>query len=247
MRALPDPQALHEARRLIGAAPDATADQAKAAFRAAIKAARPDLPGGDADRFRALIAAWEIVQQDDTARTPVALRPATPFTVAPSPLVVVIAPLQAIAGCRVQVKHEGRTLKLAVPPGVRSGESVTFDGAGDDGCDLIAPVLIRPSDGYSVLGDDLFMEWDSSPRLLDEGGRIEVQTHAGLRSAWVTPGLLQPVRLRLRHLGLPPRGDRPQGHLFVTLRASQTAPTPAELLRDRFCQAWSPTGVSRHA
>lgn len=237
MRPPPSSEACREARRLIGAADDATPDQAKAAFRTAIKAARPDLPGGDADRFRALIAAWEIVKQDDTAR--VEPRPAAPFTVAPSPLVVVIAPLQAVAGCRVQVEHGGRTLKLAVPPGVRSGETVTFEGAGDDGCDLTAPVLIRPSEGFSVLGDDLFMDWEASPRLLEDGGRIEIQTHAGLRSAWVAPGLRAPVRLRLRNLGLPPRGDRPQGHLFVTLRPTMEAATPAEAMLDLFVSNWT--------
>ena len=237
MRPLPSTEACREARRLIGVEEGATPDQAKAAFRAAIKAARPDLPGGDAERFRALIAAWEIVKNDDQVRTKPDLT--APFAVAPSPLVVVIAPLQALTGCRVRVEHEGRTLKLAVPPGVRSGEQVTFESAGDDGCDLMAPVLIRPSDKYSVLGDDLYMDWEASPRLLDEGGRVEVQTHAGARSAWVTPGLRAPVRLRLRDLGLPARGGHPQGHLFVTLRPSAHAPTPAELLRDRFCQDWT--------
>jgi hypothetical protein len=73
-----------------------------------------------------------------------------------------------------------------------------------------------------------------------DGGRIEIETHAGTRSAWLTPGLQSPVRLRLRDLGLPARGSHRTGHLFVTLFASEVAPSAAEDMLARFTRVWTP-------
>ena len=75
--------------------------------------------------------------------------------------------------------------------------------------------------------------------ILRDGGRVEIETHAGPRSAWVTAGMAQPVRLRLRDLGLPARGPRRQGHLFVTLRAEEACPSPARDLLHRFETVWA--------
>ncbi|HRJ65453.1 MAG TPA: J domain-containing protein, partial [Brevundimonas sp.] len=75
--------------------------------------------------------------------------------------------------------------------------------------------------------------------LLADGGRLEVETHAGPRSAWLVAGQ-QPLRLRLKGLGLPARGARPQGHLFVTLEPSEDAPSAAEDLLIRFTRVWTP-------
>jgi curved DNA-binding protein len=101
-------------------------------------------------------------------------------------------------------------------------------------------VLIRPQDGLSVLGDDLFMSWPTPQRLLQEGGRVEIDTHAGTRSAWITPDRAAPVRIRLKNLGLPARGSRPPGHLFVTLTPSSETRSPAEDLLAQFTRAWTP-------
>ena len=48
------------------------------------------------------------------------------------------------------------------------------------------------------------------------------------------------LRLRLKNLGLPARGPHPQGHLFVTLRPSEDAPSAAEDLLLRFSRVWTP-------
>jgi curved DNA-binding protein len=84
------------------------------------------------------------------------------------------------------------------------------------------------------------MTWDTSRRLLSDGGRIEIETHAGLQAAWVTAGLTEPVRLRLRGLGLPPRGRHRQGHLFVHLTPADDVPSAAEDLLARFTRVWTP-------
>lgn len=205
------------------------------AFRLAVKSARPDLPGGDGERFRRVIAAYRLIQSQG-ARPALAaplLRPA-------APPVVGLTPLQAVTGGDQTVQLGDRALCVHVPAGLRTGDRLRLRGGAEDGSDLHLPVLIRPADGLAALGDDLFMTWPVPERLLSDGGRVEIETHAGPRAAWVAPGLTQPVRLRLRGLGLPARGARPEGHLFVSLKPSEDAPSAAEDLLARFARVWTP-------
>ena len=133
----------------------------------------------------------------------------------------------------------GRTLDVRLPKGLRSGEHLRLRGAGESGADVYLPVLIRPADGLRALGDDLFMDWPVPTRLMEDGGRLEIDTHAGARSAWIVAGQA-PLRLRLRDLGLPARGSRRQGHLFVSLQPSDDIPSAAEDLLVRFTRVWTP-------
>jgi len=227
---------LNQAFAILGLHGPVGGDALVRAFREAVKAARPDMPGGDAERFRRVIAAYRLIQERGGDRPALA-----PPRAAPAALPVVgITPLQAVRGGHAEVRLGARSLKVAVAAGMRTGEHLRLKGAGDDGGDLYLPVLIRPGEGLSVLGDDLHMGWDVAPRLLDDGGRIEIETHAGVRGAWITRGLTGTVRLRLRDLGLPTRGAHKAGHLFVTLRPSQDAPSAAEDLLARFTRVWIP-------
>ena len=225
---------LSEAYALLGLTGPAEGVSLTAAFRTAVKAAEPSRPGGDADRFRKVIAAWRLIQDQALLRTAKA-DPAMP----PSPPVVVLTPLQAVRGGTVAVQLGGRTLKVRAPKGLRSGDALRLRRAAADGVDLTAPVLIRSAEGLSVVGDDLYMDWTVTPRVLEDGGRIEIETWDGPRSAWITAGQ-QTLRLRLKGLGLPPRGKRPQGHLFVTLKPCDGARSAAEDLLVRFTRVWTP-------
>lgn len=204
---------------MLGLAGAVTPDALTTAFRKAIKAA--DEP----DRYRRLIAAWRLLQAVDA-----------PTHALPSPGPSVgVTPLQALQGDWVHVECAGRRGRVWISPGARTGDMAVVTD--DEGGAFQAAVVIRPSDGLAVVGDDLYMTMEACPRLLRDGGRIEIATHAGPRSAWVTPGLVSP-RLRLRDLGLPARADRPQGHLFVTLQAGTGSASPAEDMLARFSRAW---------
>lgn len=235
-RAAPLPSSLDQAFACLGLSGPGDAQTLAAAYRAAIKTTHPDRPGGDAARFRQVIAAHRLIQAQAESR----LALAAPIKPAPPAPVLGLNPLQAISGARIALRLEGRTLNVAVPAGLRTGQHLRLRGGGADGRDLYLPVLIRPADGLSVMGDDLFMRWPASPRVLADGGRIEIETHAGPRSAWLAPGMQHPVRLRLKDLGLPARGARPQGHLFVMLEACSDAPSAAEDLLVRFTRVWTP-------
>ena len=234
-RSAPEVASAKEALALLGLTGPAEGAALTAAFRAAVKAARPDHPGGDEARFRKVIAAWRLLQAE--GGRPALAAPKAP--VPPRP-VVRITPAEALGGGRVFVRlGGGRTVDVRLPAGLRSGEHLRLKGAAGDGADLYLPVLIRAADGLSAMGDDLYMTWPTPPRLLEDGGRLEIDTHAGTRSAWLTPGQ-ETLRLRLKGLGLPARGTRPQGHLFVTLEPSADAPSAAEDLLVRFTRVWTP-------
>ncbi|MFC5345116.1 DnaJ C-terminal domain-containing protein [Brevundimonas staleyi] len=226
---------LNEAFAVLGLHGPTEQDALTRAFRLAVKSARPDLPGGDAERFRRIIAAYRLIQSEGT-------RPALAAPVQrPAALPVVgLTPLEAVLGGDTTVRLGDRILRVHAPAGMRTGEHLRLKGAAEDGSDLYLPVLIRPADGMSVLGDDLYMTAPVAPRVLADGGRVEIETHAGPRDAWVAPGLTMPVRLRLRGLGLPARGAHPEGHLFVSLKPSEDAPSAAEDLLARFTRVWTP-------
>jgi curved DNA-binding protein len=236
MRARPASEvtSLGEAWALLGLTGPAEGAALTAAFRAAVKSARPDQDGGDEARFRKVIAAWRLVQAQETQP---AL--AAPVEAPARATVVAITPLDALNGGPVTVITGGKTLRVHAPAGLRSGEHLRLKGGAADGADLYLPVLIRGADGLTVLGDDVYMNWQIPQRLIEDGGRLEIETHAGPRSAWIVAGQ-EPLRLRLKGLGLPARGSRPQGHLFVTLTPSEDAPSAAEDLLIRFTRVWTP-------
>lgn len=227
---------IYEARALLGLTGPVDSSTLTATFRKAIKAARPDLPGGDETRFRRTIAAWRLLQIQGAKR----LALPAPATRQAAPPVVAISPLQALEGGQTTVRVNGRSLRVSLAPGLRTGDQLRLKGAGQDGQSLLLPVLIRPTDGLSVLGNDLHMTWPTPTRLIEDGGRVEIETHAGLRSAWITPGMTAPICLRLRDLGLPARGSRAAGHLFVTLIRGDDVPSAAEDLLWRFTRVWTP-------
>lgn len=230
---------LLESYRLLGLNGPVDDEALKSAFRRAVKAARPDMPGGDADRFRRVIAAARLIQASAPSRPALAAPRATAARPAPLPALA-LTPLQALRGARVDIRVEGRRLRVRAPAGVRTGDHVRLRGGAADGDDLYLPVLIRVADGLTVMGDDIYMTAPVGRRLLSEGGRLAIETHAGSRSAWITPGLSSSVRIRLRDLGLPARGKRAAGHLFVSLNPVEDAPSAAEHLLARFTKVWTP-------
>lgn len=233
-RSHPEVASTREAWALLGLTGPAEGEALTAAFRIAIKAARPEAAGGSEARFRKTIAAWRLIQRQTA---PLALE--APTVQPASPPVVAIGPLEALNGGLAEVRIGARVLRVRVPAGLRTSEHLRLRAAGEDGSDLYLPVLVRGSHGLRAVGDDLYMTCPVSHRLLADGGRLEVETHAGPRSAWLVAGH-QPLRLRLKGLGLPARGSRPQGHLFVTLEPSEDAPSAAEDLLIRFTRVWTP-------
>jgi curved DNA-binding protein len=204
------------------------------AFR---RAAREAVAAGDDAALRSVIAARDLLRD---ALRPAALPAPARTSSTPVGSLVPLGPLEALRGGVVEVSIARRRLRVMVPPGMRTGEHLRLRNAGAAGEDVYLPVVIRSGDGLSVVGDDLYMTAPASPRVLEDGGRVEVLTHAGPRDLWVTPGLEAPIRLCLRGLGLPARGHRTAGRLYVRLEPSADAPSAAEDLLARFHRVWTP-------
>lgn len=228
-----------DARALLGLDGPCSAEELASAFRVAIKASRPDQTGGDAERFRRTIDAYRLLQAQ-TLALPWRRAQPTAFTAprTPPPLLT-LTPMQALTGGSIALDACGKRLLIHVPPGVRTADHIRLAGLHG-----LIPVLIRPADGLSVLGGDLFMNWKVAPRMIRDGGRISIDTHAGPRSAWLVPDMVEPVRLRLKGLGLPARGRRPAGDLFVRLDVSDDLPSAAEDMLARFARVWTPERIA---
>ena len=239
-----------DACALLGLPGPAGGEALKSAFRQAAKAARPDHDGGDEIRFRRVIEAYRLLQALEAARaalpTTVGVKLSTRPTSAPetTPAILEISPAEAVLGLARRIKvAQGRTLGLRLPPGLRAGESVRLAGQGEDGADLMLTVKVRPQGGLRVIGDDLWLDWPVEPSLLSHGGRLKVTSPRGDHAVTAPPALPEPYRLRLKDQGLPARGGKAQGHLFLTLQpvaAERSDPVSDRL--GRFRRAWMRRG-----
>lgn len=129
---------------------------------------------------------------------------------------------------------DGRRVKVKLPPGLRSGDTVRVGGSE-------LAVVLSGAPEMLVRGDDLWINASVAPRLLAEGGRVAVETPLGRRVVWLTKKAGERKLVRLQGQGLPARGPHRQGHLFLRLapaKPGQTDSAARALLR-RFAAAWA--------
>ena len=222
------PLQAHEARRILGVGPEVAGASLRRAYLAAVKASHPDRAGGDAARLRTVIAAYILLKSPDAA-------PSNSAAPQPPPERLIITPTQAMIGGSTTVELRfGKHVAVNVPAGLRQGDRVRVEGR-------VLAVTVRGEAGAAVLGDHLCLTVAVDSRILECGGRIRVTTPTGDQVVWVSRAAAERGFARATGLGLPPRGDHPQGHLFVRLRAA--AAEPAELasrdLLRRFTAAWA--------
>jgi curved DNA-binding protein len=217
-----------EARALLGVSPVATADEIGAAFRAAAKVAHPDRPGGDADAFRQILAAYRVLQGE--AHLPARIAHATAVL---SPFVE-ITPLVALAGGEADaVLSTGQRVSVRIPPGARHGEALTISGEQ-------VPIRVRGDAAVQLRGADVWVTAQVGARILEDGGRASVETPLGPRILWISRKVAERRLVRLEGQGLPARGEHPQGCLFIRLAPDTGAPESAARAQLRkFAAAWA--------
>lgn len=220
---------LERARQLMGVSETATAAEIRRAFRIRAKQAHPDR-GGDAEQFRELVEAYHLL-----LRLPA--RPRAPrahersWKPRTSSVELQITPEVAVLGGDVEhVLADGRRLRLTLPAGLRAGDKVRADG-------VELPVVIRGDGDILVRGDDLWITAKAPPRMMEQGGKLTVETPLGRRIVWITEKSGAQALVRLQGQGLPARGRHRQGHLFVRLSPGEAE--PASEARKRFTAAWA--------
>jgi curved DNA-binding protein len=226
-----------EALALLGLAGPASSSAVTAAFRAAVKAARPDMPGGCPDRFRRVIEAYRLIQTLD--RPAAALpSPKTP----PKPVATAVFEIsidEALGGIARPVRLPGgRVLGIRLPAGLRTEDRVRLRGCAPDGEDLYLRIALKPEPNRRLDGDHLHVVVAIQRRVLEDGGRVQV----GGRSILVPRGFCGDA-LRVKGQGLPARDARPCGDLFVRLELLPEAPPQTAEQRLRaFIDSWADPG-----
>jgi curved DNA-binding protein len=218
-----------EARVILGLAPDASPHDVIGAFRAAVKQAHPDRPGGDAVRFREILSAYRLLQSLPQTQP----RAAEPLPRAFSAFAE-IGPMVALGGGEAEaLLADGRRIRIAVPPGARHGE--VLEVAAEK-----IKLRIRAETAVQVRGSDLWVTAEVPARLLGEGGRATVATPLGTRTLWISGKVAERRLVRLEGQGLPARGAYAAGSLFIRLVPDTGAPeSPAREQLKKFAATWA--------
>jgi curved DNA-binding protein len=218
-----------QARAILGLAPDASPHAVIGAFRAAAKEAHPDRPGGDAARFRDILAAYRLLQSPAPAP---AVSPAVE-ALPPEPHVE-IGPLTAVFGGEAEaVLADGQRLRVRIPPGARHGETI---GAGS----ATLKLRIAAEPDLQVRGSDVWVTAEVAPGVLDQGGRASVATPLGDKVLWISRRIAERGLVRLEGQGLAAREGHPQGSLFIRLVPDNGAQESAARSQLRkFAAAWA--------
>jgi curved DNA-binding protein len=238
---------LKAARELLGVGPFYSAGDLRRAFREAAKRAHPDRDGGSEDAFRQVVEAYRRLQEAQVrAKSRAEARPkpsatmADPFFQPPvpssaEPEVLTIGPALALNGGAAEHRFaDGRRVRLTLPAGLRSGDTVRVGG-------VVLPVVLKGTPEILVRGDDLWITAAVEPGLLAEGGRTAIETPLGRRIVWLTKKAGERKLVRLAGQGLPARGPHAEGHLFVRLAPAETGriDSAARALLRRFAAAWA--------
>ena len=119
------------------------------------------------------------------------------------------------------VVTRNRTLKVAIPKGIRQGQQIRLTGQGAKGQgsgragDLYLEVEFRPHRLYRVDGADVELKLPVTPWEAALGAKVKVPTPSGTIDLTIPPNSQAGKKLRLKGRGLP---SRPAGDLYVVLQ-----------------------------
>lgn len=147
--------------------------------------------------------------------------------------------LDAVNGAKKRLDLEqGKSLDVAIPPGVRDTQVLRLKGQGDPGIgggpngDALIEIRVAPHPFYRREGDDIHVDL---PVTLSEavlGGRVTVPTPSGAVNMTIPPHSNTGTTLRLRGKGVGGRGD-----MLVSLKVALPKESDAEL--ETFLKEWS--------
>lgn len=146
--------------------------------------------------------------------------------------------LDSINGAKRRVSlAEGRTLDVAIPAGVESGQVLRLKNQGGAGVgggpagDALVELTVRPHAFFRREGQDVHMDLNISLTEAVEGGRVQAPTPSGAVTLTIPAGSNTGKTLRLKGKGVSGQGDQ-----FVKLQVMLPETTDEEL--KKFVKKW---------
>lgn len=138
-----------------------------------------------------------------------------------------ITPEEGAAGVEkrisLQTQDGTKGINFKIPKGVGSGETIRLKGQGYAGAgggktgDLLMKVRIRPSERFTLEGDDLVTNVDVFPWDAALSGKVSVETLDGRIMVKIPEGMQTDSRIRVTGKGYPSRSGK-QGDLYIRVR-----------------------------
>jgi curved DNA-binding protein len=141
----------------------------------------------------------------------------------------------AVLGAERDLRIDGRTLRVKIPPGVGDGSQIRLAGQGGRGAsggpagDLFLEVRIREHPHVRREGKDLYLDLPVTVPEAVSGAEVRLPTFEGPVSLRVPKGARSGVKLRLRGKGLPDLKGGPRGDLYAIVQL--VLPPESEALR----------------
>ena len=111
-----------------------------------------------------------------------------------------------------------RTLNVNLPVGITDGSEIKLPGKADNGGDIYVKIKLAKHKIFNFNNYDLTRELKVKPWDAALGGDIQVETLFGSVTMKMPPGTQDGQKLRLRGKGLPKRGGKDSGDLYVIIR-----------------------------
>lgn len=146
--------------------------------------------------------------------------------------------LEGVRGARKRVQlSDGRTLDVAIPPGVSEGQVLRLKSQGGPGVqggppgDALVELRIKPHAYFRREGEDIHIDLQISLVEAVEGAKIQVPTATGPVTLTIPEGANTGKVLRLKGKGVSEKGDQ-----FVRLLVMLPDPPDEEM--KRFLRKW---------
>jgi DnaJ-class molecular chaperone len=139
----------------------------------------------------------------------------------------------ALGGSRRMTLPEGRTLDVAIPPGLTDGQVLRLRGQGQAGWnggapgDALIEMTVAPHSVFRREGNDIHLDLPVTAAEAVLGAKVAVPTLTGPVTLTVPRHSDTGKSLRLRGRGIPAHGTRAAGDLYVRLTVVTGTPDAA--------------------
>ncbi len=139
----------------------------------------------------------------------------------------------AVLGAERDIRVEGRTLRVKIPPGVADGSRIRLAGQGGPGANggppgsLFLEVKLAHHPHVRVEGKNLYLDLPVTVPEAVSGADVRLPTFEGPVSLRVPRGAQTGMQLRLRGKGLPDLKGGHRGDLYAIVKVVVPPPTDA--------------------